>query len=86
MDANNYVIAAALNALRHKQLGTLPWDAELTPFNLWALRDTPKRTDRFKPDPEQTRPQEAFASSQSSGSRILLTSETKTLLEQQNEF
>jgi hypothetical protein len=65
MDANNYVITAALNALRHKQLGNLPWDAELTPFNLWALRDTPKRTARITPDPEQVHLQEAFASSES---------------------
>lgn len=48
MNANSYVLATALNALRHKQLGTLPPDTEFTPFNLSALRDTPKPLDRVK--------------------------------------
>ena len=43
MDPNNYVIAAVLNGLRHKQNGTLPVEAEFTPFNLAYLRNAPER-------------------------------------------
>jgi hypothetical protein len=43
MDPNNYVIAAVLNGLRHKQNGTLPAEAEFTPFNLGYLRNVPER-------------------------------------------
>ena len=43
MDPNNYVIAAVLNGLRHKQNGTLPAEAEFTPFNLGYLRNAPER-------------------------------------------
>jgi hypothetical protein len=46
MDPNTYVLAAVLNGLRHKELGTLPPEAEFTPFNLSALRQTPKRPGR----------------------------------------
>ena len=43
MDPNNYVIAAILNGLQHKQNGTLPVEAEFTPFNLAHLRNAPER-------------------------------------------
>jgi hypothetical protein len=43
MDANNYVIAAVLNGLRHKENGTLPVEAGFTPFNLAYLRNAPER-------------------------------------------
>jgi hypothetical protein len=55
MDTNNYVMVAALNLLRQKELGTMPLDAEFTPFDLSALRETPKTGDRFKNDPEDMR-------------------------------
>ena len=55
MDTNNYVMVAALNLLRQKELGTMPLDAEFTPFDLSALRETPKTGDRFKNDPEDIR-------------------------------
>ena len=48
MDPNNYVIAAVLNGLQHKQNGTLPVEAEFTPFNLAYLRNAPER----KQEPE----------------------------------
>lgn len=43
MDPNNYLIAAVLNGLWHKQNGTLPAEAEFTPFNLACLRNAPER-------------------------------------------
>jgi hypothetical protein len=43
MDPNNYVIAALLNGLQHKQNGTLPPEVEFTPFNLAHLRNAPER-------------------------------------------
>ena len=46
MDSNTYGIAAVLNALRQRELGLLPSEAEFTPFDLSALRQTPKRPER----------------------------------------
>jgi hypothetical protein len=43
MDPNNYVLAAVLNGLRHKQNGTPPAEVEFTPFNLAHLRNAPER-------------------------------------------
>lgn len=64
MDANTYVLAAALNGLRQKELGLLPPETELSPFNLSALRQTPKRSEpartkrsqraKSKPSPKLT--------------------------------
>ena len=50
MDPNNYVIAAVLSGLRYKENGTLPPEAEFTPFNLAYLWNAPER----KPEPETT--------------------------------
>ena len=46
MDTTTYVLAAVLNGVRQKELGLLPPEAEFTPFNLSALRQTPKRPER----------------------------------------
>ncbi|MBV9998047.1 MAG: hypothetical protein JO015_02935 [Verrucomicrobia bacterium] len=43
MDPNHYVIAAVVHGLRHEQNGTLPAEAEFTPFNLAYLRNAPER-------------------------------------------
>ena len=46
MDTTTYVLAAVLNDVRQKELGLLPPETEFTPFNLSALRQTPKRPAR----------------------------------------
>jgi hypothetical protein len=44
MNTNAYVVTAALDGLRQKGLSALPPEAEFMPFNLSALRPTPKHS------------------------------------------
>ena len=48
MDPNTYAFVAYLNALRQKELGMLPPEVAFTPFNLSALRHTPKRREQMQ--------------------------------------